>query len=86
MRDSGEGWVLAASYGAVWEAEFAVETLREAGIPAWVEGGQHVGIFGAGYAGPSMRGVGVRVPWHRQEEARELLDVDDEGSDEPLEP
>lgn len=75
-----------ATYGAVWEAEFAVETLREAGIPAWVEGGQHVGIFGAGYAGPSMRGVGVRVPWHRQEEARELLAEEDDDADDAPEP
>lgn len=82
MREQGEGWVPVAAYGAVWEAEFAAETLREAGIPAWVEGGQHVGIFGPGYAGPSMRGVRVRVPWHRQGEARELLAADDAAAED----
>jgi hypothetical protein len=78
MPGASEGWVVVATYGAVWEAEFAAETLREVGIPALVEGGQHVGIFGAGYAGPSMRGVRLRVPWHRAEEARDLLVDDDE--------
>lgn len=82
MSDRGEGWVVVGTYGAVWEAEFAAETLREAGVPAIVEGGQHVGIFGPGYAGPSMRGVRVRVPWHRADEARELLAADDEPDPE----
>jgi hypothetical protein len=80
MEETG-GWVVIATYGAVWEAEFAAETLREAGIPASVEGGQHVGIFGFGYAGPSMRGVPVRVPWHRAEDARTLLEDPDPDPD-----
>jgi hypothetical protein len=73
MAEPQESWVVVATYGAVWEAEFAAETLRQAGIAALVEGGQHVGIFGVGYQGPTMRGVGVRVPWHLAEEARDLL-------------
>jgi hypothetical protein len=84
MNEPREGWVAVATYGAVWEADFAVETLREAGIPAWTEGGQHLGIFGPGYAGASMRGVRVRVPWHRAEEARDILGLeDDEDPDAP---
>jgi hypothetical protein len=82
MARAGEGWVVVASYGAVWEAEFAVETLREAGIPAHVEGGQHVGIFGLGYQGPSFRGVRVRVPWHRERDARDVLGQDDPAPEE----
>jgi hypothetical protein len=81
MDDPREGWTEVASYGAVWEADFAAETLREAGIPAYVEGGQHVGIFGMGYQGPSLRGVRVLVPWHRRHDARVLLDEEDEHPD-----
>ena len=86
MGDGGQAWVVVATYGAVWEAEFAAETLREAGIPAHVEGGQHVGIFGMGYQGPSFRGVRVRVPWHREEDARDLLEPGDDAGDDPPPP
>lgn len=75
MSESTQPWTVVAAYGAVWEAEFAAETLREAGIPAHVEGGANVGIFGPGYQGGSMFGVRVRVPWHRAEDARDLLDA-----------
>jgi hypothetical protein len=78
MSDRGtqQPWVVVATFGAVWEADFAAETLREAGIPAQVDGGSIVGIFGGGYQGPSQFGVKVRVPWHRERDARELLEAD----------
>jgi hypothetical protein len=79
MTGTADAWVVIATFGAVWEAEFCAETLREAGIPAMVEGGQHIAIFGLGYQGPTMRGVRVRVPWHRAEEAAELLGDDTEA-------
>ena len=66
-------WIEVATFRAVYEADMAVETLENAGIPAHVGGGEHVGIFGAGYQGPTTRGVSVLVPSHRAEEARELL-------------
>src|SRR5206468_9589628 len=44
-------WIEVATFGAVYEADMAVETLANAGIPAQVGGGEHVGIFGAGYQG-----------------------------------
>lgn len=69
-------WVPVATFGAVFEAEFAVATLEEAGIPARVSGGEHVAIFGPGYSGWTSRGVAVLVPQHRAEEARELLQED----------
>jgi hypothetical protein len=77
MHAKNEAWVVVATYGAVWQADFAAETLREAGIPAHVEGGQNVGIFGIGYQGHTQFGVKVRVPWHREHEARDLLDDGD---------
>ncbi len=84
MKAPEEPWVVVATFGAVWQADFAAETLREAGIPAHVEGGQNVGIFGLGYQGPTQFGVKVRVPWHRERDARDLLDDDeyeDDGGD-----
>ncbi len=66
-------WDVVATFGTVLEAEFAAATLQEAGIPARVHGA-HLGIWGAGYQGPSMYGARVAVPHHRMEEARELIE------------
>jgi hypothetical protein len=82
MTERNDPWVVVASFGAVWEADFAAETLREAGIPAHVEGGQNVAIFGIGYQGPTQFGVKVRVPWHREVDAREILGLDDDAIDD----
>ena len=68
-----EPWVVVAEFGAVLEADFAAATLEEAGIPARVTGA-HLGVFGAGYQGPSMFGVRVMVPWHREDDAHRVLD------------
>jgi hypothetical protein len=65
--------VVVAEFGAVLEADFAAATLEEAGIPARVTGA-HLGVFGAGYQGYSMFGVRVMVPWHREDDARHVLD------------
>lgn len=71
---SGEaGWVPVATYGMVYEAEFARATLESAGIPAHVHGTEHVAIFGPGWMGPSTRGITVLVPRECLEEAREVL-------------
>lgn len=72
MFMDGPPWEVAGSFGTVLEAEFAAATLQEAGIPARVHGA-HVGIWGAGYQGPSMYGVSVVVPRMRLEEAKTLL-------------
>ena len=66
-------WVEVASFRAVYEADMAVATLEGAGIAARVGGGEHVGIFGAGYQGPTTRGVPVLVQEKDADEARELL-------------
>ena len=73
MTESAAPWVVVAEYGAVLEADFAAATLEEAGIPARVTGA-HLGVFGAGYQGPSMFGVRVMVPWHREADARRILE------------
>ena len=84
MHEQNDPWVVVASFGAVWEADFAAETLREAGIPAHVEGGQNVAIFGLGYQGLTQFGVRVRVPWHRELDARDLLCLDDDAHGDHL--
>ncbi len=83
-----EPWVVVATFGAVWEADFAAETLREAGIPALVDNGPNVAIFGPGYQGGSQFGVRVRVPWHRENDARDLLEDDppDDGEHGTIDP
>lgn len=73
------GWVPVATYGMVYEAEFARATLESAEIPAHVHGSEHVGLFGPGWMGPSHRGITVLVPRECLEEARELLGMDEEG-------
>ena len=73
MAEPTAAWVVVAEFGAVLEADFAAATLEEAGIPARVTGA-HLGVFGAGYQGPSMFGVRVMVPWHREDDARHVLD------------
>jgi hypothetical protein len=82
MADPVAPWVVAAEYGTVFEADFAAATLEEAGIPARVTGA-HLGIFGAGYQGYSMFGVRVMVPWHREDDARRVLDGLEPEDDHP---
>jgi Putative prokaryotic signal transducing protein len=90
LAERTQPWVVVAEYGAVLEADFACATLTEAGIPARVTGA-HLGLFGAGYQGPSMYGAQVMVPWHREDDARRVLeglepdDEDDEPDDPPRE-
>ena len=84
MADATAPWVVVAEFGSVLEADFAAATLEEAGIPARVTGA-HLGVFGAGYQGPSMFGVRVMVPWHREDDARHVLDGLSLEDDEPEE-
>jgi hypothetical protein len=76
--EEGGGWVPVATYGMVYEAEFARATLESAGIPAHVSGSEHVAIFGPGWMGPSNRGITVLVPRAWLEEAREVLEPGEE--------
>lgn len=78
----GPPWVVVAEYGTIIEADFAAATLQEAGVPARVTGA-HLGIFGAGYQGPSMFGAKVMVPYHREADARHILEgLDPEGGED----
>jgi hypothetical protein len=84
MAEAAAPWVVVAEFGAVLEADFAAATLQEAGIPARVTGA-HLGVFGAGYQGYSMFGVRVMVPWHREDDARHVLEGLSPDEDQPEE-
>jgi hypothetical protein len=71
---SGTGdWTKLASYGTGLEADIAVAALESAGIPSVVVGHQRSGIFGAGFQGPVIGGVEVRVPSKMLDEAWEII-------------
>jgi hypothetical protein len=83
-------WVAIAEYGVIWEAEFAMNLLRDAGIPGLVRGAEP-GIFGPGFAGAGPRGVTLYVLAEHVDEAMDLLamhegdtleEEDDEGEPE----
>lgn len=65
-------WITVASYGTVHEAELAVGILRAARILARLKS-DHVGIFGPGFQGPTVRGVDVQVPSVSLVQARAAL-------------
>lgn len=70
-------WIPLAEYSTSYEAEFAAEILRDAGIPVLLSGPE-IGIFGPGFAGPTSRGVTLLVPADALDDARELLDPGEE--------
>lgn len=73
-------WIVVMTYGVVYEAEMAKGMLENAGIPAQVLG-EHIGVFGPGWSGMSIRGVDLAVPGPLLEDAREVLGLggDDGG-------
>ena len=68
-------WTVVAVFPAVFQAEMAAETLKQAGIPA-ITRAESSGIFGAGYSVTVTGGARVLVPSDLVEEAREVLDSD----------
>jgi hypothetical protein len=72
-----ERWTPVADFAATYEAEFAAGLLRDAGIPAIVRGAE-TGIFGPGFAGGGPRGAAVFVPSSLLDEARAVLDEDED--------
>jgi hypothetical protein len=77
-------WVVAATFVRVYEAEIAKAILESAGIPAQVLG-EHVGVFGPGWAGMAIRGVRLMVPSTLLEDAHEVLSEDAYFEDEEQE-
>lgn len=68
-------WAVLTTFGALWEAEIAQGRLASAGIPARIDQGGNIGLFGPGFTGKSVRGITVLVPTERIAEARVALDL-----------
>ena len=75
-------WTVLTNFGAGWEADFAVERLRSAGVPAMARGNDIVGIVGIGFQGTTARGVDVLVPEAQLARARDVLGLSDEAEPE----
>ena len=65
-------------FGSALEADVAVSRLEAAEIPAISRGNDIVGIFGPGFQGVTAKGVDVLVPASAVEDARELLELDED--------
>jgi hypothetical protein len=68
-------WVVVATFAQVYEAEIAKAILESAGIPAQVLG-EHIGVFGPGWAGMAIRGVRLAVPGAMLDDANDVLNED----------
>jgi hypothetical protein len=72
-------WTKLANYASGLEAEMTAERLRSAGLHVDVRGNDVVGIVGPGFQGVTARGVDVLVLDTELDDARALLDDDDEA-------
>jgi Putative prokaryotic signal transducing protein len=66
-------WVKLANYGSGFDADVTVERLRSAGLHARAGGGDS-GMFGAGFKGPTARGIDVYVLDKELAAARDVLE------------
>jgi hypothetical protein len=67
-----------ASYASGLEADIAMALLESAGIPAFRDNNDSVGVFGPGFQGPSARGIIVAVPAEALEDARAAVSLSDD--------
>ena len=75
---NGSEWTKLVTFGSALEADVAVSRLEAAEIPAISRGNDIVGIFGPGFQGVTAKGVDVLVPASAVEDARELLELDED--------
>lgn len=75
-------WEVLATFASGLEADVAIAQLQSAGIDAIRDDNDSVGIFGAGFQAPTSRGVTVKVPSPVLNEAREVIGLDEDESDE----
>jgi hypothetical protein len=76
--DKGMEWTKLTTYGSALEADLAVSRLEAAEIPAVARGNDIVGIFGPGFQGVTAKGVDVLVPAAAVDDARSVLELDDD--------
>lgn len=70
-------WVVLETFAARYLAEIQIQTLEAEGIPVLIKG-EEAGIWGGGYAGPTSQGIQLLVPSVALDDARELLELDEE--------
>ncbi|MGI9626448.1 MAG: hypothetical protein ACR2QM_06400 [Longimicrobiales bacterium] len=70
-----QAWAVVSTYPGLVEAELALGRLESAGIPARVDQGANVGLFGPGHATP-LGGVSLLVEASELASARSALDLD----------
>lgn len=73
-------WQVVATYGDLASAELAQGRLRSAGIDCRLDQRGAIGLFGPGFSGASVRGVGLLVPGAAVAAARFALDLPEEGA------
>jgi hypothetical protein len=74
---SGEDWVKLIEYRTRLEADIYVELLEASEIPVVVRGTE-TGIFGPGFASPTLSGISLHVPRSQLENAREVIEPGEE--------
>jgi len=67
-------WVVLKTFSTVHEAEIDAGLLRSAGIPARVDVGDSIGVFGPGYQGSVTGGVRLLVPAAVEAQAHAVVD------------
>jgi len=70
-------WTELTSYSSGFEADMAIGQLESAGIPAFRDSHDTVGIFGPGFQGATNQGVTVSVPTSLLDEARRAVTLVD---------
>ena len=76
---SDAGWRVLATFASGLEADIAIARLEDAEIPALRDSHDAAGIFGSAFQGATSRGVTVRVPAAALDDARLVLEPDDEA-------
>ncbi len=67
-------WIKLETFNAGYQADIVVELLHQADIPTLVQGPE-AGIYGFGFGGMTAKGVTIKVPSDRLQEARDLLEA-----------
>jgi hypothetical protein len=75
-------WVKLSEYGTRLEADIYVELLEAAEIPVVVRGPE-TGIFGPGFASPTLSRIVLLVPRSQLESALEVIEPGEELTDGP---
>lgn len=74
------GWSVLATYATGFEADFVIAQLEAAEIPAVRDNHESSALFGVGFQGATSRGYTVMVPTETLDEARAVLEPNDQDA------